>query len=337
MSGRVWSLISLGDDRQYGGNTGYDDDVRSVYRYDSAVANCKRVAAGDLVLLRDKERLKGIALIEEIRSYPSVKVRQRCPQCHSPNLKTRQHQLPRWRCEKGHVFDSPLEDRADVTAYEAHYPHTFLDLPDIVPVSEIKRAALRPSDQLSMQELDFDAIEKLLLDGHPETKPILEQYIQRTGLGPDAAAVSPEPGVSEAGDSHYKPSGADTRQSILRSIRARRGQQKFRKDLIRRYGAQCMISGCRLVDIIEAAHIWPYRGEADHHSDNGLLLRADLHTLFDLNLLAIEPETLTVKLSKKALDAGYQEFEGATLKLSAKRAPARDTLKQRWLAFSAQK
>jgi HNH endonuclease len=35
------------------------------------------------------------------------------------------------------------------------------------------------------------------------------------------------------------------------------------------------------LDILEAAHISPYRGEEDNHPENGLLLRADLHTLFD--------------------------------------------------------
>ena len=67
------------------------------------------------------------------------------------------------------------------------------------------------------------------------------------------------------------------------------------------YGAskryRCMVSGCQLVDLLEAAHIRPYRGENDNHPSNGLLLRADLHTLFDLDLLGIDPETLLVRLA----------------------------------------
>jgi len=48
--------------------------------------------------------------------------------------------------------------------------------------------------------------------------------------------------------------------------------------------------------VLEAAHIKPYRGKTDSHLENGLLLRADLHTLFDLNLIGVEPDTLTVRV-----------------------------------------
>ncbi len=44
-----------------------------------------------------------------------------------------------------------------------------------------------------------------------------------------------------------------------------------------------------------AAHIKAYRGEQDNHPDNGLLLRSDIHTLFDVDLHGIEPEHLQVE------------------------------------------
>ena len=51
---RAWSLIALpAGERQYGGNTGYTDDVEQTYRYDSSVPNHKRVRSGDLVFIRD--------------------------------------------------------------------------------------------------------------------------------------------------------------------------------------------------------------------------------------------------------------------------------------------
>lgn len=54
------------------------------------------------------------------------------------------------------------------------------------------------------------------------------------------------------------------------------------------------MSGSTVVETLEAAHIVPYQGPGTNHSLNGLLLRADLHTLFDLGLLAIAAETLTI-------------------------------------------
>ena len=70
---KAWLLIAIPDRRQYGGNQGYDDDPASTYRYDSTVPNSCRVSSGDLVLLRDRENLLGIGLVERIVSGRSTK------------------------------------------------------------------------------------------------------------------------------------------------------------------------------------------------------------------------------------------------------------------------
>jgi hypothetical protein len=62
----------------------------------------------------------------------------------------------------------------------------------------------------------------------------------------------------------YTPENGDWRAVVVRQIKARRGQQRFRNDLRNRYGDRCLISGCRLLDIVEAAHIKPYRGKPDN-------------------------------------------------------------------------
>lgn len=91
----------------------------------------------------------------------------------------------------------------------------------------------------------------------------------------------------EAADELAKPiiSEEDARQRELRAVFLRRGQEKFRKDLINAYKSRCAVTGCNIVEILEAAHIIPYRGEHTNRCNNGLLLRADIHTLFDLGLL----------------------------------------------------
>ncbi|WP_183629116.1 HNH endonuclease signature motif containing protein [Novosphingobium sediminicola] len=47
-------------------------------------------------------------------------------------------------------------------------------------------------------------------------------------------------------------------------------------------------------DILEAAHIVPHAviGQKGNDASNGILLRADIHTLFDLNLIRITPDYL---------------------------------------------
>ena len=54
---RAWSIISLAANRQYGGNEGYSDEPRRIYRCDSNVANYKQVTKEDFVVVRDNELL----------------------------------------------------------------------------------------------------------------------------------------------------------------------------------------------------------------------------------------------------------------------------------------
>ena len=94
---------------------------------------------------------------------------------------------------------------------------------------------------------------------------------------------------------------------------ARRGQQEFRLALLNAFGRRCVISGCDVVGVLEAAHIRPYRGTNDNHPSNGLLLRSDIHTLFDLNLLGIEPVTLIVRVHPSVRRVPYDRFDGMKL------------------------
>lgn len=130
----------------------------------------------------------------------------------------------------------------------------------------------------------------------------------------------------------FVPEAGDWRVSAFRQIKARRGQQAFRDSLRERYGGKCMISGCTLMDVVEAAHIKPYRGDGDNHAANGLLLRADLHTLFDLDLIGIEPGSLLIRVHPVAKAAGYSGFEGMRL-MCASTKPSNDALALRWELF----
>ena len=71
----------------------------------------------------------------------------------------------------------------------------------------------------------------------------------------------------------------DARKKVMRAIVLRRGQPEFRRDLIAAYEGRCAVTGCDLVDALEAAHIVPHRGTHTNVVRNGLLLRADIHTL----------------------------------------------------------
>jgi predicted restriction endonuclease len=75
----------------------------------------------------------------------------------------------------------------------------------------------------------------------------------------------------------------------MRLIVECQGQPAFWDALLQAYERQCAITGCTVLQILEAAHIMPYMGKPTNRVDNGLLLRSDLHTLFDLGLIWNKP------------------------------------------------
>lgn len=149
-----------------------------------------------------------------------------------------------------------------------------------------------------------------------------------SGLRPDEAADD-----SHSERNQYSPRETDERKIVERQIRERRGQQPFRNALRKRYGDRCLVTGCEILAVIEAAHICPYRGEIDHDPENGLLLRADIHTLFDLNLLGIDPGELRVSLHP-SVASEYAEFDGVTLGCAGRDRPSNNALTKRYQEFS---
>ncbi|MQV31035.1 DUF3427 domain-containing protein [Sinorhizobium meliloti] len=133
----------------------------------------------------------------------------------------------------------------------------------------------------------------------------------------------------DADDEPFDPESVeDARERIARTIAQRRGQRAFRHALIAAYGGRCAISGCAIPDVLEAAHIVPYRGAATNVINNGLLLRSDLHTLFDCGLIAINSETMTVVISQTLASSEYRRLEGRPLRLpdSPDHAPSKKAL-----------
>jgi tetratricopeptide (TPR) repeat protein len=111
-------------------------------------------------------------------------------------------------------------------------------------------------------------------------------------------------------------SAADACEKITVSIARRQGQQKFRQSLLDAYGGKCAITNFDAEAALEAAHIIPYVETGNNEPSNGLLLRADLHTLFDLNLVAIDPETLKVYIHPNLQKTEYRKLEGKELRVT---------------------
>lgn len=66
------------------------------------------------------------------------------------------------------------------------------------------------------------------------------------------------------------------------------GQQAFKLVVAEKYGHHCAITGEKVRPVLEAAHILPIAEGGQHRVDNGLLLRSDVHTLFDQGYLGLD-------------------------------------------------
>jgi hypothetical protein len=115
----------------------------------------------------------------------------------------------------------------------------------------------------------------------------------------------------------------------------REGQPEFRKDLLRAYQTKCAVTECEIDSLLEAAHILPYKehGKIAHHVQNGLLLRADIHVLFDRQLIAFRPRDgdVHIEVSNRLKGSGYENLDGQKLHLPIRpdHRPSRAALNQR--------
>jgi putative restriction endonuclease len=99
--------------------------------------------------------------------------------------------------------------------------------------------------------------------------------------------------------------------------RARLGQGTFRVLVTEAYDRRCAISGERTLPVLEAAHIKPYSESGPHLVSNGLLLRSDLHILFDEGYLTVS-EDLRVEVSDRIREEyengrEYYQYRGRQL------------------------
>lgn len=154
---------------------------------------------------------------------------------------------------------------------------------------------------------------------------IKESWYPALGLNSAAqtelAAIEALPGIVPPFDPS---SEQDGRKKILSEVVRRQGQAAFRKKLFDAYDSKCAITGCSTQLVLEAAHISPYRGASTNHVTNGVLLRADIHTLFDLNLITIDKISQIVRVSSLLVGSEYCAFEGKLISLpsEAKKRPS---------------
>lgn len=113
--------------------------------------------------------------------------------------------------------------------------------------------------------------------------------------------------------------------TVLRKVRI--GQGAFRLSVTDAYEKRCAITGEKTLPVLEAAHIKPYAEAGPNLTANGLLLRSDMHKLFDDGYLTITP-SFKVEVSRRIREEfengkEYYQYHGKDLLILPKAATSK--------------
>ncbi|MBI3609906.1 MAG: HNH endonuclease [Nitrospirae bacterium] len=117
-------------------------------------------------------------------------------------------------------------------------------------------------------------------------------------------------------------------------VTPRLGQGAFRIEVLDAYGRSCAVTREHTLPVLEAAHIKPYAQKGDHAVPNGLLLRSDIHALFDRGYVTVTPDhrfEVSQRL-KQDFDNGksYYPLHGNLIHLPGKQVDRPDPALLEW-------
>ena len=167
---RTWVFLEHGENRQYGGNTGYDDKTTEHYRYNSDVPNCQQVNDGDIAIVCGTVDVIGVARIGKIKRENGPISHRRCPVCKKTTIKARRAS-PHWRCDdlhEGRFFDAPLVDHSEGVHFTAPYVQPFLKCQTRIPRALLMDGCPAHRGQFSIKHFDLSLVLRVLERQAPE-------------------------------------------------------------------------------------------------------------------------------------------------------------------------
>ncbi len=276
-------MLTLDDsERLYQGHLGYDDDIRTVYRFDNSVPNSSQVAAGDVAVIRGKSNVHGSAVVATIASEQGTKTRRRCPACGETNLKHRRTMSPQYRCQCGAEFESALIEEVKATQYTVNFGNSFISLAEDTDIRMLWSFAPRLNKQFSILELDTGKTQAFLAEAKSQS------------AFPDELPLAATAGIE----------GAHATVSVNRFER----NDRLRQACINHYGSVCIVCGFDFARVfgnegkgaIEVHHLNPLSdGNGSHMVDPIRDLRplcSNCHTMAHRRRPPFTPEELATML-----------------------------------------
>ncbi|MEU3060204.1 HNH endonuclease [Streptomyces subrutilus] len=303
-------LMYLGEDPKRVGQ-GYDDHPSTHYSWNSRVPNSATVAVGDTIVLWDGKTLLGLSVIEDIKTGTGMADVSSCPKCGKADIAERKTMTPKYRCWTDSCkfeFDAPNVATVDVTTYRSQHEAGWIDLRGQVTAPELRALCEQPKSQNALRRLRWTDFRTRVETGKNATSLNIVEKARKVITG----------GHSE------------------RMVRVRKGQAAFRASLLESFGEVCAFTGPMPAAVLDAAHLYSYAAKQEHAESGGLLLRKDVHRLFDLGQIAIDPISLALDVTPETRAYPvYDKLHGQPLTVALDKKHQK-WVKEHWAMHRAQ-
>jgi hypothetical protein len=127
------------------------------------------------------------------------------------------------------------------------------------------------------------------------------------------------------------------RRRKLAEMLIRPDQQVFRQMILNNYRDRCAVTGCCTPAVLDAAHISTKPGLDNNSATNGLLLRSDIHALFDRFLITLSEDGSRLEISSELEDSSYDSLRSVVIARPLKHPPSKENIQEhRRLFFEKQ-
>ena len=297
----AWLCLEKDPAEYVAARDGYADELGRFYTWDDRVPNASLLKAGDYIALWDATSMLGVSVIERIEHGAAAKRLQRCPICSSTDVRPRKQRATPYKCGKCKAeFSAPEVEVVEVRTFTADYSAAWTPVAD-VSADQCRALTESLKSQHSMRPINLNRFEKFR-----SLLPVIGNALL---------------------DKRSTPIGGGHRSAV---VRARLGQGRFRDRLFERFGSSCIFTGPAPRRVLQAAHLYRYSDLGKHEEDGGLLMRADLHLLFDQGLISVDPVSLCVRLDPSIIEYSvYRELHGRKLQ-GAVTSGTRNWLRLHW-------
>ncbi|MCB1327950.1 MAG: HNH endonuclease [Maritimibacter sp.] len=162
---------------------------------------------------------------------------------------------------------------------------------------------------------DQRVLDRLIADRLPDSHVAVRRpMVPARELSPPAASAGPRDEWEDAVRDFHDAILAAAEERKLRLQKARPAQAVFRTTAMLRHDKKCVVTRTSIEAVLEAAHVIPHTGHpVFERPDNSLILRRDIHALFDDFLISIHPKSGKLVVDETLKHTAYGKLAGRVI------------------------